>query len=143
MRASPRSGRRFERDSGGALPRAAALAVAAPIEGDMLTFMNIDWRIDRHGLAGELGLEQLTLLNDFGAVAHAVSVMAPDELIAALPAPATCPPTASPPCSAPAPASASSILDRRGGGVARDRDRGRRISASARSTRRRRSSPTR
>jgi glucokinase len=72
---------RFGKDSGAPLPPAAAIAVAAPIEGDTLTFMNNDWRIPRFGIAGELGLERLTLLNDFGAVAHAVSVMAPAELI--------------------------------------------------------------
>lgn len=72
---------KFARDSGGVLPRAAAIAVAAPIEGDVLTFMNSDWRIDRHGLAAELGLDRLTLLNDFGAVAYAVSVMGADDLI--------------------------------------------------------------
>jgi glucokinase len=72
---------RFARDSGGALPRAAALAVAAPIEGDVLTFMNSDWRIGRHGLADALGLERMTLLNDFGAVAFAISVMTADDLV--------------------------------------------------------------
>jgi glucokinase len=72
---------RFARDSGGALPRAAAIAVAAPIEGETLTFMNSDWRIDRHGLAAELGLDRLTLLNDYGAVAHAVSVIGAEELL--------------------------------------------------------------
>ena len=72
---------RFAQECGGALPRAAAIAVAAPIEGETLTFMNSDWRIDRHGLAAELGLDRLTLLNDFGAVAHAVSVMGPDDLV--------------------------------------------------------------
>ncbi|HVQ09099.1 MAG TPA: glucokinase [Allosphingosinicella sp.] len=72
---------RFARDSGGFLPRAASLAVAAPIEGDVLTFVNSDWRIGRPGLADALGLDELTLLNDFGAVAHAVSVMGADDLI--------------------------------------------------------------
>lgn len=69
----------FERDRG-PLPRAAAIAVAAPIEGDILTFMNSDWRIDRRGIAGALGLDRLTLLNDFGAVAQAVSVIGAEEL---------------------------------------------------------------
>ena len=46
----------------------------------MLRFMNSDWRIPRFGIADELGLERLTLLNDFGAVAHAVSVLGADEL---------------------------------------------------------------
>jgi glucokinase len=72
---------RFGRDSGGALPRAAALAVAAPIEGDTLTFMNSAWRIDRHALNDELGLDKLSLLNDFGAVAHCVSVMGAGDLV--------------------------------------------------------------
>lgn len=72
---------KFTQDCGGTLPRAAAIAVAAPIEGDTLTFMNSQWRIDRHGLAAELGLDRLTLLNDFGAVAHAVSVMGVDDLV--------------------------------------------------------------
>jgi glucokinase len=70
----------FERDCGEPLPRSAALAIAAPIEGDILTFMNCDWRIPRESLAADLGLDQLTLLNDFGAVANAVSVLGPDAL---------------------------------------------------------------
>ena len=71
---------KFAQESNEPLPRDAALAVAAPIEGEVLRFMNSDWRIPRFGIADELGLERLTLLNDFGAVAHAVSVMADDEL---------------------------------------------------------------
>jgi glucokinase len=72
---------RFARDSGGALPRAAALAVAAPIEGEKLTFLNSDWRIERRRLEEALGLDKMTLLNDFGAVAYAVSVMGEADLI--------------------------------------------------------------
>jgi glucokinase len=73
---------RFEKDNDGALPRAAALAIAAPIQGEILTFMNSDWRLDRHGLKAELGLDKLALLNDFGAVAHTVSVTPAEEFIA-------------------------------------------------------------
>ena len=71
---------KFAQESGEELPKVAAIAVAAPIEGDTLRFMNSTWRIARFEIAAELGLEQLTLLNDFGAVAHAVSVMPEDEL---------------------------------------------------------------
>ena len=71
---------KFAQDSGGELPKDAAIAVAAPIEGDVLRFMNSDWRIPRFGIADELGLERVTLLNDFGAVAHAVSVLGPGEI---------------------------------------------------------------
>jgi len=69
----------FAADSGEPLPSAAALAVAAPIEGEELRFMNSHWRIPRFGIADELGLERLTLLNDYGAVAHAISILEPDE----------------------------------------------------------------
>lgn len=73
---------RFERDSGGVLPRAASLAVAAPIEGDVLTFMNSHWRLDRHGLKDELSLDKLLFLNDFGAVAHTVSITPNGQFVA-------------------------------------------------------------
>lgn len=66
----------FVRDSGGAIPRAAAFGVAAPITGEVLRFVNSGWTIDRRTAAAALGLDELLLLNDFGAVAHAVSVMA-------------------------------------------------------------------
>ncbi|HYN46074.1 MAG TPA: glucokinase [Allosphingosinicella sp.] len=107
---------KFERDSGGALPRAAAIAVAAPIEGDVLTFMNSDWRIDRHGLAAELGLDRLTLLNDYGAVAHAVAVMGADELVA-LTGPGDLPADGITSVIGPGTGLGVAILDRRGGEV--------------------------
>ena len=71
---------KFAEDNGEPLPSEAAIAVAAPIEGDTLRFMNSEWRIPRFGIADELGLQRLTLLNDFGAVAHAVSTLGADEL---------------------------------------------------------------
>jgi glucokinase len=72
--------RAFARDSGGTLPGAAAFGVAAAIEGDVLHFPNSGWTIDRRHLAAELALSRMSLLNDFGAVAHAVSMMSEDEL---------------------------------------------------------------
>ena len=71
---------RFAREAGEPIPKAASLAVAAPIEGEELRFLNSDWRIPRATVAADLGLERLHLLNDFGAVAHAVSALGPDEL---------------------------------------------------------------
>jgi len=107
----------FERDSGGALPRAAALAVAAPIEGEVLTFMNSDWRLDRAALEDELGLDKITLLNDFGAVAHAVSLMGPDDFLA-LAGPGELPADGIVSVLGPGTGLGVAILDRRGGGVA-------------------------
>lgn len=76
----PAAWEKFAQEIGEELPKAAAIAVAAPIEGEVLRFMNNDWRIPRFRIAEELGLDQLTLLNDFGAVAHAVTVLNSDEL---------------------------------------------------------------
>ncbi len=55
------------------LPRAAAIAIAAPVEGDVIRFTNNPWVIQPGLLAGRLGLEALRLVNDFEAIAHAVA----------------------------------------------------------------------
>ena len=72
--------RAFARDAGEPLPAAASLGVAGPIDGEVVRFMNSPWVIDARLLPSELGIDRFTLLNDYGAVAHAVSVLAPDEL---------------------------------------------------------------
>ncbi len=72
--------RAFGAECGGALPRNAAIAVATPFDGHLLRFTNSAWVIDRRSIAAELGLDHLVLLNDFGAVAHAVASLGPDEL---------------------------------------------------------------
>jgi glucokinase len=106
----------FARDSGGALPGAASLAVAAPIEGELLTFMNSDWRIARAGLDAELGVDKLMLLNDFGAVAHAVSEMGPEDFVA-LAGPGVLPAGGITSVIGPGTGLGVAILDRRGGGA--------------------------
>jgi glucokinase len=54
------------------LPRAAAIAVACPIVGDMLKLTNNSWIIRPAIIGEQLGVDRVTLVNDFGAVAHAV-----------------------------------------------------------------------
>jgi glucokinase len=54
------------------LPRAAVLAVAAPITPGVLRFTNSRWTIDPAAAKATLGLDRLRILNDFAAVAHAV-----------------------------------------------------------------------
>jgi glucokinase len=54
--------------------------VAAPITGETLRFVNSRWIIQRPSLAKDLGVERLTLLNDFGAIAHSVAALADEEL---------------------------------------------------------------
>jgi glucokinase len=67
--------------AGRVLPRAAALAVACPINGELLKLTNSPWILRPATLAAELGVEQLTLVNDFGAVGHAVAQL-PDRFMA-------------------------------------------------------------
>jgi glucokinase len=62
------------------LPRAAAIAVACPVTGDLLKLTNSPWVIRPATLAQELGLDAVTLINDFGAIGHAVSHLGPDHL---------------------------------------------------------------
>lgn len=72
--------RAFAREQGHALPGAASLGLAGPVDGGPIRFMNSPWVVDPRSIAAELGLERLTLLNDYGAVAHAVSILGPNEL---------------------------------------------------------------
>ncbi len=64
---------------GRSAPRAAALAVACPIHGEELKFTNNPWRLQPAALAAELGVERLKIVNDFGAVGHAVAQLAPGD----------------------------------------------------------------
>ncbi len=62
----------FGKELGQALPRAAAIAVACPIAGEVLKLINNPWVIRPDTIGERLGVDRVTLLNDFGAVAHAV-----------------------------------------------------------------------
>lgn len=77
----------FSRISDVPLPRAAAIAIAAPINDETIIMTNNDWVLRPQKLGAQLGLDQITLINDFGAVAHAVAHAAnhaPDEQLAHL-----------------------------------------------------------
>lgn len=63
----------FRQVSGRTLPRRAALAVAAPVQGEVLTMANNPWIIVRADLPRQLSVDNPLLLNDFEAVAHAVA----------------------------------------------------------------------
>lgn len=55
------------------LPRAAALALATPIIGDVLKMTNSPWIIRPSLLQEQLQVDRYVLVNDFGAVGHAVA----------------------------------------------------------------------
>ncbi len=62
-------------------PRRAALACAGPVEAGRVRMTNSDWLIDAAGLKAELGLDEVLLLNDFEAVAWAVTALPDDALL--------------------------------------------------------------
>ncbi|MCQ9155095.1 glucokinase [Acidomonas methanolica] len=63
-----------------ALPRRAGLAIATPIQGDILKMTNNPWVIQPSQLASRLGLDDVLLVNDFGAIGHAVAQFGEDDL---------------------------------------------------------------
>jgi len=70
----------YAAQAGRALPRAASLAVACPIGGEVLKLTNSAWVMRPATLADELGVDRMTLVNDFGAVGHAVAQLSPAHL---------------------------------------------------------------
>ena len=63
----------FAARCGCAVPRAAAIAIAAPVTGKMLRMTNNSWVLETGALDAQLGLDAVNVINDFGAVAHAVA----------------------------------------------------------------------
>jgi glucokinase len=63
----------FERLTDRPLPRAAAIAIAGPVTGEIVRMTNNSWVLNTGALDEQLGLDAVTVLNDFGAVAHAVA----------------------------------------------------------------------
>ena len=63
----------------GVRPRRAALAVASPVGNDAVRLTNREWSFSQRELRGALGLDDLRVLNDFGAVAWAVPALLPGD----------------------------------------------------------------
>ena len=62
------------------IPRAAAIAIAGPVTGEVVRMTNNSWVLNTGALDEQLGLDAVTVLNDFGAVAHAVARAPADQL---------------------------------------------------------------
>ena len=71
----------FRARNGGALPPAAAIAFAGPVQGELLKLTNNPWVLRPARIPGELGVEKLTIVNDFGAVAHSVAQLPDDDYL--------------------------------------------------------------
>jgi glucokinase len=63
----------FGRRAGIELPNELAIAFAGPIGGDVLKMTNNPWVIRPALIKDRLGVDRYTIVNDFGAVAHAVA----------------------------------------------------------------------
>lgn len=71
----------FGRISGHALPKAAAIAVAGPVGGDIIKFTNNPWIIRPALIPEKLGARDYVVVNDFAAVAHAVAQADPSHFV--------------------------------------------------------------
>lgn len=64
------------------VPRQAAIAVACPVRDDEIRLTNRAWSFSRGELQHSLGVEQLLVLNDFGAAAWTVPTLTAADSVA-------------------------------------------------------------
>ena len=69
----------FGRLNGVALPRAAAIAIAGPVDADVIKLTNNPWIIRRSMVCEKLDVDSFVIVNDFGAVGHAVAQAGPEH----------------------------------------------------------------
>jgi glucokinase len=65
----------FGRRKGIGLPSELAVAFAGPVGGEVLKLTNNPWVIRPSLMKERLGVDRFTIVNDFGAVAHAVATL--------------------------------------------------------------------
>ena len=63
----------FGRRKGIQLPTELAIAFAGPVGGEVLKLTNNPWVIRPYLMKERLGVDRFTIVNDFGAVSHAVA----------------------------------------------------------------------
>jgi glucokinase len=61
-------------------PDSGAFAVAAPIRGDAVQMINIDWQFSTESLRRSLSMKRLRLLNDFEALAIGLPSLGPNDI---------------------------------------------------------------
>jgi glucokinase len=65
---------RFAKQQGGVLPDAIAISVAGPATGEVIRFTNNPWTIHKAKVFARIGVRRSIVVNDFGAVGHAVAL---------------------------------------------------------------------
>lgn len=71
----------FARMQGGRLPDAVAIAIAGPVGGEVIRFTNNPWVIRPALIPEKLGASRYTVINDFGAVGHAVACAGDEHFV--------------------------------------------------------------
>ncbi|HLZ77755.1 MAG TPA: glucokinase [Sphingomonas sp.] len=71
----------FAERIGRPLPNAGAIAIAAPADGSVIKLTNSPWVIRPSLIPSVLGLERHELINDFGAIAYAVSRLRDEDML--------------------------------------------------------------
>lgn len=69
----------FGRRPGIELPNELAIAFAGPVGGEVLKLTNNPWVIRPSLIKERLGVDRYTIVNDFGAVAHAVATLGEND----------------------------------------------------------------
>ncbi|HSI39441.1 MAG TPA: glucokinase [Xanthobacteraceae bacterium] len=66
----------------GTAPSGAVLAVAGPADSDFVKLTNRAWSFSQAAMRRRFGWKSLTILNDYGALAHAAPALAAGDLVA-------------------------------------------------------------
>ena len=66
---------------GGAKPTRGVFAVAGPVDVDEVVFTNSPWRFRPAALAGQVGIGELRIINDFAAMSRGAVAVPREELI--------------------------------------------------------------
>ena len=69
----------FQRINGAPLPPATAIAIAGPVDADVIKLTNNPWIIRRSMVCEKLNVDRFVIVNDFGAVGHAVAQAGPEH----------------------------------------------------------------
>ncbi|MFZ9395599.1 MAG: glucokinase [Erythrobacter sp.] len=71
----------FRERMGGQVPPRISMAIAGPVNQEVIRFTNNPWIIRPALVREKLGVEQFTIVNDFEAVAHAVARAPEDQFV--------------------------------------------------------------
>jgi len=59
----------------------ACLAIACPVNDDLISMTNLPWEFSKSALKEELSFNKLILINDYTAIAHAVPFLSDDQKV--------------------------------------------------------------